>query len=86
MKPKAFRGYKEPDVKDMEELYSRLKELVADAARILQRKKAIHGYNITPYVSEEIEAAFNCLCEAEELFAKDNELRKEQFHHDELDV
>lgn len=78
MKPKAFRGYKEPDVKDMEELYSRLKELVADAARILQRKKGIHGYYITPYVSEDIEMAFNLLCKAEELFAKDNELRKEK--------
>lgn len=86
MKPKAFRGYKEPDVKDIEELYSRLKELVADAARILQRKKGIHGYWITPYVSEEIATAFNLLCDAEELFAKDNELRKEQFYHDELDV
>lgn len=80
MKPKAFRGYKEPDAKDMEELYSRLKALVEDAARILQRKKDIHGYYITPYVSEEIEMAFNCLCEAEELFTKDNELKKKQFY------
>lgn len=86
MKPDAFKGYKEPDAKDMEELYSGLRDLVADAARILQKKKGIHGYYITPYVSEEIEMAFNLLCEAEELFAKDNELRKEQFHHDELDV
>lgn len=86
MKPKAFREYKEPDAKDMEELHSRLKELVADAARILQKKKGRHGYYITPYVSDEIEMAFNLLCEVEELFAKDNELRKEQFYHDELDI
>lgn len=78
MKPKAFNGYKEPDIKDMEGLYSKLKELVEDAARILQRKKGSHGYCITPYVSDEIELAFNLLCEAEELFEKDNELRKEQ--------
>lgn len=78
MKPKAFTGYKEPARKDLEELHSKLKELVAKATRILQRKKGIHGYHITPYVSEEIELAFNHLCEAEELFEKDAEWRKEQ--------
>ena len=73
--PKAFKGYKEPAGEDLDLLYSKLKDLVTEAKRVLQFKKGIHGYHITPFVSEEIELAFNCLCEAEELFDKDIKLR-----------
>lgn len=68
---KAFKGYKEPTEEDLELLHSKLKDLVAEAKRILQYKKGIHGYHITPFISDEMELAFNCLCEAEELFDKD---------------
>ena len=74
--PKAFKGYKEPDGEDLELLHSKLKDLVSEAKRVLQYKKGIHGYYITPFVSDEIELAFNYLCEAEELFDKDLELHK----------
>lgn len=68
---KAFNGYKEPPREDLELLHSKLKELVSEAKRVLQHKKGIHEYYITPFISDEIELAFNCLCEAEELFDKD---------------
>lgn len=73
---KAYKGYKEPTREDLELLRSKLKDLVSEAKRILQRKKGIHGYNITPFVSDEIELAFNCLCEAEELFDEALKLHK----------
>lgn len=68
---KAYKGYKEPTRKDLELLHSKLKDLVLEAKRVLQYKKGIHGYYITPFISDEIELAFNYLCEAEELFNKD---------------
>lgn len=68
---KAYKGYKEPTRKDLELLHSKLKDLVSEAKQVLQHKKGIHGYYITPFISDEIELAFNYLCEAEELFDKD---------------
>lgn len=68
---KAYKGYKEPTKEDLELLHSKLKELLSEAKRVLQYKKGIHGYYITPFISDEIELAFNYLCEAEELFDKD---------------
>ena len=72
-----YDGYNPPSEADMEMLRTKVKECVTEAKRILQQKKAIHGYYITPYVSEEIETAFDCLMAAEELFEKDAKLSKE---------
>lgn len=76
MKLHPFSGYKQPSENELDALHAKVKELVAESKKILQHKKGIHGYYITPYVSDEIELAFNNLCEAEELFNKDVEYRK----------
>ena len=68
---KAFKGYKEPPREDLELLHSKLKDLVSESKRVLQYKKGIHGYYLTPFISSKIELAFNFMCEAEELFDKD---------------
>ena len=77
MSKHPYDGYKPPSEADMEMLRAKVKECMTEAKRILQQKKGIHGYYITPYVSEEIETAFNCLSEAEELFEKDAKLSRE---------
>lgn len=77
MSKHPFDGYRPPSEADMEMLRAKVKECTTEARRILQLKKGIHGYYITPYVSEEIEKAFNCLEEAEELFEKDAKLSRE---------
>lgn len=76
MNKHPYDGYKPPSEADIERLRTKVKECVSEAKRILQLKKGIHGYFITPYVSDEIELAFNHMCEAEELFEKDVEYRK----------
>lgn len=78
MRKHPYDGYKPPNEADMEMLHAKVKECVTEAKKILQQKKGVHGYYITPYVSEEIETAFNCLTEAEELFEKDAKFRKVQ--------
>lgn len=77
MSKHPYDGYNPPSEADMEMLRAKVKECVTEAKRILQQKKGVHGYYITPYVSEEIEAAFNCLMEAEEFFERDSKLSRE---------
>lgn len=77
MSKHPYNGYSPPSEADMEMLRVKVKECVTEAKRILQRKKGFHGYYITPYVSEEIETAFNCLMEAEEFFERDAKLSRE---------